>query len=76
MKRSGMLRPTCCEIVPGDRTAFETYTTIYHYTPQLHKLFVGGWRFTQSCILKFRQSILLVLSGRNIHAQLSKIRCS
>ena len=43
MKRSGMLRPTCCEIVPRDRTAFETYTTNLHYTPQLYKLFVVGW---------------------------------
>ena len=42
MKRSGMLRPTCCEIIPRDQTVFETYTTNLHYTPQLHKLFVGG----------------------------------
>lgn len=32
MQRSGMLNPTCCEIVPRDRTAFETYTTNLHYT--------------------------------------------
>lgn len=25
-ERSGMLRPTCFEIVPRDRTEFETYT--------------------------------------------------
>jgi hypothetical protein len=42
MERSGMLNPTCCKIVPRDRTAFETSITNLHYTPQLHKLFVGS----------------------------------
>jgi hypothetical protein len=42
MERSGMLKPTCREIVPRDRTSFETSTTNLHYTPQLHKLFVAG----------------------------------
>ena len=39
-----MLNPTCCKIVPRDRTAFETYSTNLLYTPQLHKLFVGSSR--------------------------------
>ena len=58
MERSGMLNPTCCKIVPRDRTEFEKYTTNLHYAPQLHKLFVVG-RFHQLNL--FRQSLCPVV---------------